>query len=410
MPATILTLNPGGNSLKAEFVECRASQQYAFEGRTLLSVSIEGIGKASEISILKGKEKTSTEAISAGSYEQAASSFLKWCDNRSHSGEHAELSDVGAVAIRVVHGGRDFVEPALMDQHVIDRITQFEKLSPLHNQSSIEVLAPVCCQFPGVPVYAVFDTAFHHTMPDHASLYAIPPDLAERHQIRRYGFHGISHRYLLERYAHLAGKVPEECSIVSTHLESGCSLTAIEKGRSVDNTMGLTPLEGMMMGTRSGDIDPSIVALLMREEHMAVDDVMTLLNRKSGLLGVSGDSLDTRILMKEYESNPRAKLAMDMFAYRVRKAAGSFVAALGSVDAIVFGGGIAENGPFLRRVVCEGLSGFGLKLDHKANEELIDQEGLLSTSGSPLKAWVIPTQEGLQMAHECVRKMSMKDQ
>jgi acetate kinase len=289
----------------------------------------------------------------------------------------------------------------LIDDHVIEKIVRFEALAPLHNKSSVEVLGPIRRPISEVPVYAVFDTAFHRTIPDHASLYAIPLDLAERHQIRQYGFHGISHRYLLERYAHLAHANPSDSNIVSLHLKSGCSVTAIEKGRSVDNTMGLTPLEGLMMGTRSGDVDPSIVSLLMREEHMTIDAVMTLLNKKSGLKGVSEDSLDTRVLMNEYESNPKAKVAMDMFAYRDRKAVGSYMAALGTVDAIVFGGGIAENGVFVRKFVCEGLRGFGLELDGDANEKLIDMEGLLSKPESHLKAWVIPTQEGLQKAHEC---------
>jgi acetate kinase len=315
-----------------------------------------------------------------------------------------EPSHIDAVAIRVVHGGREFDKPALLDQHVVDKIVQFEKLAPLHNKSSIEVLGPVRNRFPNSPTYAVFDTAFHQTIPDYASHYGIPLELAERHQIQRYGFHGISHRYLLHRYAHRAGRSPEDCNIVSLHLESGCSITAIEKGQSVDNTMGLTPLEGLMMGTRSGDIDPSIIALLMREEHMTIDEVMTLLNKKSGLKGVSGDSLDTRVLMKKYESDAKAKLAMDIFAYRVRKAVGSYIAALGTVDAIVFGGGIAENGVFVRHYVCEGLRGFGLAIDNTANERLIDKEGLLSTQESQLKAWVIPTQEGLQLAHECFQE------
>lgn len=189
------------------------------------------------------------------------------------------------------------------------------------------------------------------------------------------------------------------------HLESGCSITAIDRGRSVDNTLGLTPLEGLMMGTRSGDIDPSIVPLLMREERMTVDEVMALLNKESGLMGVSQDSLDTRILMKEYGSNPKAWLAMDMFAYRVREAAGSYIAALGSVEAIVFGGGIGENGVFVRKFVCEGLRGFGLELDVEANQKLLDKEGLLSSPGSRLQAWVIPTEEGLEIAHECLQTM-----
>ena len=394
----ILSLNPGGNSLKAEIVECHVGQRYAFEGRALLSVSIEGIGKASEISLLDNKKKIATEPISAASYEEGTASLFRWWESRT---DLPQKSAIDAVAVRVVHGARDFDRPALVDQQIIDKIEQFEKLAPLHNKSSVEVLGALVGRLPGVPVYAIFDTAFHRTIPDRASRYAIPLEVADRHQIRRYGFHGISHRYLLERYAHLSGANPVDCNIVSMHLESGCSVTAIERGLSIDNTMGLTPLEGLMMGTRSGDIDPSIVALLMREEQMTIDDVMTLLNKKSGLMGVSGDSLDTRVLMKDYDSNPRAKLAMDMFAYRVRKAVGSYIAALGSVDAIVFGGGIAENGVFLRRIVCAGLGGFGLEFDSDANDNLIDAEGLLSKPESRLKAWVIPTQEGLQMAHEC---------
>jgi acetate kinase len=402
----ILALNPGGNSLKAELVQCRVEQRYAFEGRALLSASIEGIGKKAELSALNGKEKVATEPIVAESYRQATASFLKWWENGCRQNQRPQLSDVDAIAIRVVHGGRDFGKPALIDLYVTEKIAQFEKLAPLHNKSSLEVLEPLQGQFPKTPIYAIFDTSFHRTIPEYASAYAIPLELARRHGIRRYGFHGISHRYLLERYAYLVGRDPEDCNIVSMHLESGCSVTAVERGRSIDNTMGLTPLEGLMMGTRSGDVDPSVVALLMREEHLTVDDVMTLLNKKSGLMGVSQNSLDTRVLMKEYNSNPKAKMAMDMFAYRVRKAVGSFVAALGLVDAVVFGGGIAENGVFVRKSVCDGLQGFGLELDGTANERLIDTEGLLSRPGSRLQAWVIPTEEGLQLAHECYLAVS----
>jgi acetate kinase len=400
----ILVLNPGGNSLKAELVPCQAGQRYAFESQSQLSVTIEDIGKNPQLSILQNKKKTASEAVPAESYEQAAISLLKWWTRRQD--QLPQLSKVDAIGIRVVHGGRDFLQPARIDASVIAKIASLEKLAPLHNKSSLQILDPLQARFPSLPIYAVFDTTFHATIPEYAASYGIPRTLAEKHQIRRYGFHGISHRYLLERYAHLAGKTPEECNIVSTHLESGCSITAVLRGRSIDNTMGLTPLEGLMMGTRSGDIDPSIVALLMREEQMTIDDVMDLLNKKSGLLGISKLSLDTRILMKEYNSNPKAALAMDIFAYRVRKAAGACIAALGSVDALVFGGGIAENGAFVRRSVCEGLQGFGLKMDSTANETLIDIEGRLSNSDSQLEAWVIPTQEGLQIAHECFLAIS----
>lgn len=397
----ILALNPGGNSLKAEIIQCQPEQRHAFEGQSLMSVSIEGIGKKPELSVMRGKKKTTSEPVIAENYEQAAASFFGWWQDRASHGQLSNRPNIDAIAVRVVHGGGDFDKATPVDAHVIEKIAQFEKLAPLHNKSSLEILEPIRQRFPDAPIYAIFDTAFHRTIPEYASSYAIPLDLARRHQIRRYGFHGISHRYLLERYAHLAGKDLTDCNIVSMHLESGCSVTAIKQGQSIDNTMGLTPLEGLMMGTRSGDIDPSIVALLMREEQMTVDDVMTLLNKKSGLMGVSEDSLDTRILMKKYDSNPKAKLAMDMFAYRVRKAAGAFAAALGSLDAIIFGGGIAENGVFVRKHVCEGLRGFGLEIDDKANETTIDEEGLLSTSQSRLQAWVIPTEEGLEMAREC---------
>ena len=398
----ILVLNPGGNSLKAEIVSCRASQQYAFEGKTLLSVTIEGIGKDAGLSRMDDKKTLNTEKISAANYGAAAQALLIWCDAHADGAEWS-LDALDGIGVRVVHGGREFAAPARVDAEVEAKIVALEKLAPLHNKSSVEVLPPLRKRLPRLPIYAVFDSAFHRTIPRYASTYAIPLELAEKHRIQRYGFHGISHRYLLERYAHLVGKEPSQCSIVTMHLESGCSVTAIQNGQSADNTMGLTPLEGLMMGTRSGDVDPAVIALLMREEKMSIDEVMTMLNKKSGLLAVSGISLDTRVLIGQYQSNDRVKLALDMFAYRVRKAVGACLAALGSAEAVIFGGGIGENSMLVRSVVCEGLRTFGLEMDAEANVNLIDKEGLLSTAGSKLQAWVIPTEESRQIAHEiCV--------
>jgi acetate kinase len=401
----ILVLNPGGNSLKAEVVACRPEQRYAFEAQKLLSVSVEGIGKEATLSRFEGKKSIGSERIDARDYAQATENFLRWYKKNS-TANLPSLDQMDRVALRVVHGGTAFNAPALIDSGVEKQIIEFEKLAPLHNKSSVEVLHPLRQTLPGIAVYGVFDTAFHRTIPEHAFRYAIPPDLADRHQIRRYGFHGISHRYLLERYAHLAGKNPLECSVVSMHLESGCSVTAVQRGKSVDNTMGLTPLEGLMMGTRSGDVDPSLISLLVREEGMQLDEVMALLNKKSGLLGVSGESLDTRILMQRYDSNPRFRLAMDMFSYRLRKAVGAFLAALGSAEAVIFGGGIGENTKFVREYVCEGLRSFGVEIDAEANNKLIDIEGRLSTASSQVAAWVILAEEGLQMAHECCKESS----
>jgi acetate kinase len=296
----ILVLNPGGNSLKAELVRCHPEQPYAFMGTKLRSISIEGIGKDATLSQYKQKKAISSEPVVASNYGEAAECFFRWHEEH-RSADLPRLDQMDTVAVRVVHGGVDFDQPTVIDTAVERRIIELEKLAPLHNKSSIEVLEPMRDKLPGTPIYGVFDTAFHRTMPDYASSYAIPLELARKHQIRRYGFHGISHRYLLERYAYLAGKHPDDCTIVSMHLESGCSVTAIERGKSVDNTMGLTPLEGLMMGTRSGDVDPSIVPLLMYEEKMSVDDVMGLLNKESGLQGVSEVSLDTRVLSKRPE-------------------------------------------------------------------------------------------------------------
>ncbi|MBB6143935.1 acetate kinase [Silvibacterium bohemicum] len=402
----ILVMNPGGNSLKAEIIVCQPQQQHAFAGTKLISVIIEGIGKSPKLSKYQGKKIVHTESIEAADYGDAVTSLFRWLEGLLPlegplTEDLPRLDEIDCVGIRVVHGGLHFTAPALVDAEVERRIVDLEKLAPLHNKSSVEILDPIRKKLGNKPIYAVFDTAFHRTIPDHASHYAIPLDLAGKHAIRRYGFHGISHRYMLGRYAELVHKPQEQCTLVTMHLESGCSVTAIRDGKSVDNTMGLTPLEGLMMGTRSGDIDPSVIPLLIREEHLELDEVMTLLNKKSGLLGVSGKSLDTRVLIKHYDTDPRVKLALDMFSYRVCKAVGGYLAALGGADAVIFGGGIAENTTLLRDRVGDSLRWCGLEVDAEANRTLIDIEGRLSTENSPLQAWVIPVEEGLQIAHEC---------
>jgi acetate kinase len=396
----ILVLNPGGNSLKVEIVVCEPIQSHAYEGEKLASVSVEGIGKDPRFLIYEGKHVAHAEPIDASDYGQALDNIIPRLEGQSAEAMSA-LKTLDCVGLRVVHGGPKLREPTKITASVEQEIVDLEKLSPLHNKSSVELLIPARRHFAPAPIYGVFDTAFHQTIPAHASTYAIPLDLAQKHRIRRYGFHGISHRYLLERYAHLAGKAVQECSIATMHLESGCSVTAIRNGKSIDNTMGLTPLEGLMMGTRSGDVDPSIASLLVREEGMSLDEVMIMLNKKSGLMGVSQLSLDTRVLMQHYNTNPQVKLAMDMFCYRVLKAVGAHLAAVGQPQAVIFGGGIAENTKLLREVLGDGLRWCGLHIDKDANEKLIDIEGRLSKPDSPLQAWVIPVEEGLQIAHEC---------
>jgi acetate kinase len=401
----ILVLNPGGNSLKAEIVCCDPRQEHAFEGTKMISVIIEGIGKEPSLSKYHGKKTVHTEAIEAADYRQATESLFAWLEGPLEE-QLPKLDEIDCVGVRVVHGGLRLTTPTVITREVEAEIEDLERLAPLHNKSSVALLEPVRKRLGNAPIFGVFDTAFHRTIPDYASLYAIPFEISERHQIRRYGFHGISHRYMLERYASLAGKPVDQCTLVTMHLESGCSVTAIRDGKSVDNTMGLTPLEGLMMGTRCGDVDPSLLPFLVREEKLSLDEVMTLLNKKSGLLGVSGESLDTRVLMKDYETNSRVRLAMEMFSYRVRKAVGAYLAALGGADAVIFGGGIAENTMLVRDRVGEGLRWCGLEIDPAANRTLIDIEGRLSTEDSRLQAWVISVEEGLQIAHECCHAMA----
>jgi acetate kinase len=391
----VLVMNPGGNSLKVEVVSCSPAQQFAFEGKKLVSLILEGIGKTPQLSVLDGKNPSHTEPITAKDYGEAATNIFHHLEKENH------LQDIQSVGVRVVHGGRSFTGATRVTAEVEREIHSFERLAPLHNKSSLELFQPIRTRLRDAPLYAVFDTSFHRTIPDTASLYAIPTELAEKHGIRRFGFHGTSHRYILERAAHLLGKASKEVNLVTMHLESGCSITAINQGRSVDNTMGFTPLEGLMMGTRSGDVDPSLIPFLIREEHMELDDVMTLLNKKSGLLGISNKSLDTRVLMKDYGKDPQVTLAMDMFSYRVVKAVGAYLAALGGADAIVFGGGIGENTPLVRERVCASLRWCGLEMDAEKNRALIELEGKLSTAGSSLQALVVLTEEGLQIAHEC---------
>ena len=398
----ILVFNPGSNSLKAGIVACHAGQRFASGGEKLVEVIAEGIGKDAKLSVYRGKSIAHSEALRAHDFKEAAAGILDWLEKSGSSQKSGwKLDRTDAIGIRVVHGGDLFTCPTELTPEVERAIAVLAKWAPLHNQRSLEILAPIRHRFARLRLFAVFDTAFHSGIPPWAAMYAIPYELSQKHHIRRYGFHGISHRYLMERYAEIAERPPEELRLVTMHLESGCSVTAIAQGKSVENSMGLTPLEGLMMGTRSGDVDPALVPFLAREERLQLDEVMTVLEEKSGLLGVSGRSLDTRVLMRDYDTDERVRLAMEMFCYRVLKAVGAHLCALGGADAVVFGGGIAENTKLVRQRVCEGLRWCGLTMDEGQNHRLIDMEGRLSAPGSLIQAYIVPVEETLQIAHEC---------
>lgn len=400
----ILALNAGSNSLKFEIVA--AGPQNAGFGRSLLSGSYDDIGKPqAAFSLWEGKQIRSKQPMEIADHGRAAELLFDWIEQGGAKGRGiAAVSDIDRVAHRVVHGADRFRARARITPEVVRQIEELEDLAPLHNARALQVIRAAEAKVgPRVPAIAVFDTVFHQTIPDEAALYPLPLDLTRRSKIRRYGFHGISHRYLMLRYAEIAGRAPEDLNLVTLHLEGGSSIAAIRRGQSVDTSMGFTPLEGLMMGTRSGDIDPAIVIYLMRKEKLASDAVERVLNKESGLLGVSGFSGDTRELVKQL-SHPRADLALNMFCYRVRKYIGAYLAVLNGADAIVFGGGIGENTPLVRERICEHFAYCGIDLDRERNRELIDREGAITTPDSSIPIWMIPTQEGLMMAREAAKQ------
>jgi acetate kinase len=307
----------------------------------------------------------------------------------------------------VVHGGERFTRSVLVTPEVEAGIEATIDLAPLHNPANLRgVEAARAVLGSGVPQVAVFDTAFHTTLPPHAYLYAIPYQLYRRYQVRRYGFHGTSHRYVAHRWRQLTGAPRERTNLVTLHLGNGCSACAIKGGDSVDTSMGFTPLEGLVMGTRSGDIDPTVLDYLASKEGLSMGEAEALLNKQSGLLGVSGLTNDMRELLAEAGENQdrRALLAIELFCYRARKYVGAYLAAMGGADAVVFAGGIGENSPEVRAKICAGLEWLGLDVDPARNAALAGgREGAMHADGSRLAAWVIPTDEELLIARDTFR-------
>ncbi|MBI4082369.1 MAG: acetate/propionate family kinase [Candidatus Lambdaproteobacteria bacterium] len=306
---------------------------------------------------------------------------------------------VAAVGHRVVHGGERFSAPALVEGAVWEAIAAADDLSPLHNAPCLAGMRAAEALLPGVPMVAVFDTAFHAGLPEAARTYALPRALAERHRIRRYGFHGTSYRYVLGRYARLAGLPVAEATVVAFHLGNGCSATAILRGRSVETSMGASPLEGLVMGTRSGDLDPAIVGLLARKEGFQAERSVHLLNRESGLLGLAGRS-DVRDLLAREAQDGAARLALAVFCHRARKYLGAYLAVLGGAQAVLFTGGIGENAAPIRERICAGMGWCGIALDPAHNRAVAGEEACVSPPGTPVPVYVIPTDEERQIALE----------
>lgn len=315
-----------------------------------------------------------------------------------------DMSEISAVGHRVVHGGEKFSSSVVIDDDVIEAIRANSDLAPLHNPANIVGIEACKSVMPDTPMVAVFDTAFHQTMPKEAYIYAIPYSAYEKYSIRRYGFHGTSHKYVALRAAKLLGRPIEELKIVTCHLGNGSSIAAVKNGRSVDTSMGFTPLEGLPMGTRCGAIDPAIITFLMEKENMTYQEINRYMNKESGVLGISGVSSDFRDLEAAAdEGNERAQLALDIFAYSIKKYIGAYAAAMGGLDCVVFTAGIGENNPNIRQKACEGLDFLGITVDNEKNQYTKKgKEGEISTADSKVKVLVIPTNEELMIARETV--------
>jgi acetate kinase len=403
----VLVLNAGSSSLKFQLITTDLERIQKNADQRLCRGVVEGIGGEATFTVsIAEKAKTSSTQWMAD-ISEALEFLVHWIASE-HSGiaEVQKPEDIQAVGHRVVHGGERFTESALITDDVLKGIEDCVELAPLHNPDNIAGIEAVRKLLgPNLPQVAVFDTAFHHRLPEHAFLYALPYEMYQRHHIRRYGFHGTSHRYVAYRYRFLNHLTREQTNIITLHLGNGCSAAAIRAGYPVDTSMGITPLEGLVMGTRSGDVDAAVVNIIAEKEGLSGNEVESLLNRKSGLLGISGVTNDMRVLQKEMaEGNgPRAKLAIEVFCYRAKKYIGAYLAGMGGADAVVFTGGIGENSVEVRERICSGVEWFGLKLDENKNKQAVGKEMPIHTDDSRLHAYVIPTDEELLIARDTVR-------
>jgi len=396
----VLVVNCGSSSLKYELFDGDESLSSGLAER----VGVNG-GNSAALTHEYGDEATARISDSMPNHTVAFDYVVKVLTDPEH-GQIGSLQEIEAVGHRVVHGGEQFTESVLIDDEVIAAIEDFCELAPLHNPPNLEGIRACRQRLPDIPMVAVFDTAFHQTMPARAFVYGLPYEMYRDHNIRRYGFHGTSHRYVAiqaGQYLQAKGIPLERQKIVTCHLGNGASVTAVSGGRSVDCSLGFTPLEGLLMGTRSGDLDPAIPLHLIRAMDMDATQVDQLLNTESGLLGISGVSSDMRDVTQAAEGgNARARLAVDIFCYRVRKYIGAYAAAMGGLDAVVFTAGIGENSPAIRRDCLQGLEFIGLHLDEVSNNSVGDEQDVdvISAANSPGYILVIPTDEELMIARD----------
>ena len=398
---SILALNCGSSSVKFGLFQLNQGapprDRPGRDGQRLADGLVDGLSTRDSLVRLRIGERVEETRIPLEGHDAAVRHVLA----RLAAAGWGGLFPLAAVGHRVVHGADRFRQPVLIDDEVVVAIEALEELAPLHNRPSLAGIRTARAVLgPGVPMVAVFDTAFHASLPDHASRYAISGELADRHGIRRFGFHGLSYQSVLARYCEMTQTPEEAATLVALHLGNGCSAAAIKGGRSIDTSMGFTPLEGLVMGTRSGDLDPAIVGYLARREAVSADTVDEWLSSRSGLLGLSGLSSDMRALLAREGDHPGARLAIAVFCHRARKYIGAYLAALGGAQAVVFTGGIGEHSPEIRARICAGMDWCGLRLDPARNAAAVDAEGCISPPDAALKAYVIAADEEPVIARE----------
>ena len=388
----VLVINCGSSSLKYQLIDSRSEE-------VLAAGLCERIGIDGRMTHTPSGGDTVVKNDPLPDHGAAIQSVLSALTDKAH-GVISSLSEIGAVGHRLVHGGEKFAASVIINDEVIAEVEACNDLAPLHNPANL-IGVRACRQImPDVPMVGVFDTAFHQTMPPKAYLYGIPHQYYQEHKVRRYGFHGTSHNYVSQRVHHLAELDPDNSRVIVCHLGNGASVTAVKNGKSVDTSMGLTPLEGLIMGTRSGDLDPGVIEYIAKKEHLTLEEVLKVLNKESGVLGLSGVSSDFRDLAEAMEQgNEQAAVAVEAFCYRVAKHIGAYTAALNGVDAIVFTAGIGENAAHIRSMICDYLGFLGITIDEEKNA-VRGKETEISTPDSKVAVFVIPTNEELAIARE----------
>ena len=388
----VLVINCGSSSLKYQLIDSRSEE-------VLAAGLCERIGIDGRMTHTPSSGNTVVKNDPLPDHGAAIQAVLSALTDKAH-GVISSLGEIGAVGHRLVHGGEKFAASVIINDEVIAEVEACNDLAPLHNPANL-IGVRACRQImPDVPMVGVFDTAFHQTMPPKAYLYGIPHQYYQEHKVRRYGFHGTSHNYVSQRVHHLAELDPDNSRVIVCHLGNGASVTAVKNGKSVDTSMGLTPLEGLIMGTRSGDLDPGVIEYIAKKEHMTLEEVLKVLNKESGVLGLSGVSSDFRDLTEAMEQgNEQAAVAVEAFCYRVAKHIGAYTAALNGVDAIVFTAGIGENAAHIRSMICYYLGFLGITIDEEKNA-VRGKETEISTPDSKVSVFVIPTNEELAIARE----------